>query len=656
MPQEPLVWDLGPEQVLPTQVITGQQPRRIQAATSIVPLETWTRAALTSAPCCNLSEVFQGTALVDVTWEGGAAGLRQLRLLGFEPVHSRLLVENKPLSWGLYVPWSATLLPALWVDHLGVAKGIGSVLNGHDGLAGQIQVFYLPTDEVPQKSIELFGRTTGEVLASFRWHDTSGRWRTLLLGQGGGVPWESGFLQDHNADGFLDMPLYHQAQGLVKVYRHPPTGGLLEWEASGIWDHRRFGQLHVREPQSVAGLTGWGAFQDLKQVTLGGRRGWVWRQGRGLSLLWHGRYFTQKLYAGLATYQARMPTAWASLLYRQPIGDTRYVWQVGFSTYTNEYDEQFRDPVRMDTSWRRTEITVGVLSEFAWTPSERFSVVVGLRGDWHSRYGWQPVPRLHVRWGYSQLGALRVSAGRAWRIANPVSENLSFLFSGRAWQWAWPGWPPLEDGWSYGAFWTQAWPLGGGILRLNLDGLRAHVFRQALLDIEDSWAVRFYAAPRPTLYQTLFAELRYEWQDRVQISLGYKHQEVWWPLRETWQWRPLVPKDRFVAQLGANPLSRRWRVDGIAAYTGWLRVPSTAANPLAYQRSTQGGRFWILTALFTYRIDDWEMQVGVENLLNYRQPLPVIAPEQPFGPYFDMSLIWGPIMGRLVSLTWRYTW
>lgn len=655
-PQDPIVWDLAPEKALPTQVISGQRPARLQALTSPAPLETWTRAALTSAPCCNLSEAFQGTALVDVTLEGGSSGLRQLRLLGFEPAHSPLLAENKPLSWGLYLPWSATLLPALWIDHFGLAKGIGSVLNGHDGLAGQVQVFYLPMDEPPQKSVELFSRTTGELLGSFRWHDTSGYWRVLVLGEGGGVPWESGFLQDHNGDGFLDLPFYQQAQGLVKIYRHPANGGLVEWEASGLWDRRRFGQLYVRELETVASLLGWGAFQNLGQVTLGGRRGWVWKGGRGLSLLWQGRYFTQTLFAGLARYQARTPTGWFSLLYRQPIVDTRYMWQVGLSAYANRYQEQFRDPVQTDTSWQRPEVTVGLFSEFTWTPNERLSVVVGVRGDWHIWYGWQPVPRLHLRWSYSKSGALRLSGGRAWRISNPASENQTFLLSSRLWRWMWRGWPPFEDGWSYGAFWTQAWAVGGGVLRLNVDGLRAHIFRQALIDLEDSWLVRLYAAAKPSLYQTLFAELRYEWQDQVRFSLSYKHQEVWWYLGERWRWRPLVPKDRLVAQLGLNPLSRRWQVDLIAAYTGWLRVPSTSANPPAYQRPEVGGRFWILTSLFTYRIDEWELQFGLENLLNYRQPLPVIASEQPFGPYFDMSLIWGPIMGRLASFTLRYSW
>ncbi len=655
-PVEPIVWILPPRVTLDTQTISGIRPDRRLSYRSAQAMETWSRAALTSAPCCNLSEAFQGSALVDVAVEGSAMGLRQLRLLGFEPAHSPLLVENKPLSWSVGRPWSATFLPVLWIGRLAFARGIGSVLNGHDGLAGQIQVFYLPEREEALSTAELFTRTTGEVLGAIRHHDTTKSWKSLWLLQGGGTPWESGFLQDHNGDGFLDVPLYRQAQGHVKVYRRPSAGGLVEWEVGGLYDYRRSGQLFISEPAQVSRMEGWAAFQGIRQVYVSGRRGWVWTKGRGLSLLWQGRFWEQRTYPGLAAYEAAVPSGWLSLLYRQPIGDTRLLWNVGLSAYSNRILERLRDAIRLDTVWKRTEWVPGVVSEASWTPSVRWAVVVGLRADWHSYYGWQGSPRVHVRWAYSDQGALRVSGGRAWRISDPVAEHLPFLFSSRAWHFQWRGWPPLESAWSAGFFWTQAMSFLGGVLRWQADGVWASIDRLAVLDIEEAWQVRFYPGERSARYQTFFVETRYEWQDQFRFSVSYKHQEVWWPLRGGNRMRPLLPRDRLAFWLTANPLSRRWQVDFLAAYTGWIRVPSTAAWPEPYQRSTTGGFFWIVTPQFTYRIDQWEVQVAIENLFNYRQSRPVIAADQPWGPYFDHSLIWGPIMGRMASLALRYSW
>jgi outer membrane receptor for ferrienterochelin and colicins len=48
------------------------------------------------------------------------------------------------------------------------------------------------------------------------------------------------------------------------------------------------------------------------------------------------------------------------------------------------------------------------------------------------------------------------------------------------------------------------------------------------------------------------------------------------------------------------------------------------------------------------------LYAGSENLLNYRQPNPIVANNDPFGPNFDASMIWGPIEGRRIYMGLRY--
>ena len=50
-----------------------------------------------------------------------------------------------------------------------------------------------------------------------------------------------------------------------------------------------------------------------------------------------------------------------------------------------------------------------------------------------------------------------------------------------------------------------------------------------------------------------------------------------------------------------------------------------------------------------------EVYVGVENISNYKQEPVIVDPENPFSPYFDSGLIWGPIFGREFYLGFRYT-
>jgi hypothetical protein len=46
--------------------------------------------------------------------------------------------------------------------------------------------------------------------------------------------------------------------------------------------------------------------------------------------------------------------------------------------------------------------------------------------------------------------------------------------------------------------------------------------------------------------------------------------------------------------------------------------------------------------------------LGAENLGNFRQTDPIIAYEDPFGEYFDSSIVWGPITGIKVFAGFRY--
>jgi outer membrane receptor for ferrienterochelin and colicins len=52
--------------------------------------------------------------------------------------------------------------------------------------------------------------------------------------------------------------------------------------------------------------------------------------------------------------------------------------------------------------------------------------------------------------------------------------------------------------------------------------------------------------------------------------------------------------------------------------------------------------------------DRLEIYLGAENILNYKQPNPIIDADNPFGDTFDASMVWGPIFGRKVYGGIRY--
>jgi hypothetical protein len=50
----------------------------------------------------------------------------------------------------------------------------------------------------------------------------------------------------------------------------------------------------------------------------------------------------------------------------------------------------------------------------------------------------------------------------------------------------------------------------------------------------------------------------------------------------------------------------------------------------------------------------FELYLGGENLTDYFQKEVIIAADKPFSNYFDASLVWGPVSGRLIYAGIRY--
>jgi hypothetical protein len=48
-----------------------------------------------------------------------------------------------------------------------------------------------------------------------------------------------------------------------------------------------------------------------------------------------------------------------------------------------------------------------------------------------------------------------------------------------------------------------------------------------------------------------------------------------------------------------------------------------------------------------------DIYIGAENLTNFFQKNAILAADQPFGQYFDASMVWGPITGRMLYMGWR---
>ena len=92
-----LVSDLELEEV----DIVERKMAVLRSRISPLNVQTLTGEELCKAACCNLSESFETSASVDVSYADAATGAKQIRLLGLSGTYVQLLTENTPNVRGL---------------------------------------------------------------------------------------------------------------------------------------------------------------------------------------------------------------------------------------------------------------------------------------------------------------------------------------------------------------------------------------------------------------------------------------------------------------------------------------------------------------------------------------------------------------------------
>lgn len=239
---------------------------------------------------------------------------------------------------------------------------------------------------------------------------------------------------------------------------------------------------------------------------------------------------------------------------------------------------------------------------------------------------------------------MRVSAGRGSRSANVVAENLSLLTTARRFNFTEK--LRMEQAWNYGLNITQYIDILGKELSVNAEVYRTDFTNQVIIDKEQNLnQILVYNLDGRSFANTYQVELKYELIPRMDITAAFRYNDVKMTINRELMREPMVNKYKGLFSVSYATNLKKWQFDVTAQFNGSARIPSTELLPEEYKMLSNSPDYMILNAQVTKFFKRWEIYVGGENLTNYTQHNPIIAADDPFGPYFDASNIWGPISG-----------
>ncbi|MEN8887157.1 MAG: TonB-dependent receptor [Winogradskyella sp.] len=613
---------------------------------------------LLKAACCNLSESFETNPSIDVNFADAVSGTRQIKMLGLNSPYILITTENVPAIRGASQAYGLSFIPGTWVESIQITKGSGSVVNGFESIAGQINAEMVkPTTDDPL-FVNAFAGANGRLeLNTHINQQVSDKWSTGLYLHGNLRNQKF----DNNDDSFLDVPLKEQINIMNRwQYTNGEKGVVSFINLRYLNDNTQSGQLDF-DPDRDSGTTNfWGSEIDTERFEVTTKLGYVNPEIPYQSLGFQTAFshHKQESYFGLNTYDIRHNSFYSNLVYNSIISDSRHKVKTGVSFTFDHYDEL----VNTD-AYERTENSVGAFFEYAYDDLDKLTFTAGLRADQHNRLGFFITPRFHLRYTPWEKSALRLSVGRGKRSANIFAENQNMFSSSRQINITDAGGKIYgldpEIAWNYGISYLQGFNLFDRKADITFDFYRTDFQNQVVVDWENPFEINFYNLEGDSYANSFQFEFNYNLFDNLDIRTAYKYYDIKTDYTSGQLEKPLIPQHRVFAnasyETNAKESGVQWKFDATYNWLDSQRFPSTDLSAVEFQLDdyspTVGTLNLQVTKVFSSK---FEIYFGGENVTNVRQPNPIISPDNPFSSNFDSNFVYGPIFGSMYYAGLRY--
>jgi len=700
-------------------VVEGSQSGNYVKRDGILKSEMISFAGLCKMACCNLAESFENSASVTVGYSDAISGARQIKMLGLAGTYTQILDENRPIMRGLSAPYGLSYTPGMWLNSIQVSKGISSVTAGHEAITGQINLEHRkPTDDERLfVNLYLDSELRPEANISTALPVTRDKKLSTVVLLHGSMDTRS---EDENRDGFRDLPEARQVNVANRWLYAADNGAQLRWgwkylredRQGGMKDYRRWMRGDMAE-RGIYGSTldneyangyikfgmpvGEAVYDAEEQEEL----------RSNVAFVADYSYYSLGSYFGLNDYDARENDASLNAMYSHYFSNRSSLivglsaqWRKVGQTLANRFWDESSQTVapyplagELGRSpfydyLRHEEIEAGAYAEYTYTVRDKFSLVVGLRGDYNS---WLDrfflTPRGHVKWNITSSTVLRASAGMGYRTADPLTDNIGVLATGRritpAGCLSGPtgagmlmpcGLDLQEKALTFGGSLTQTFGLvNPEDATLSFDFFRTQFYNQVIVDQEFGPSGGIYDA---VVYSndgrsyTNSYQVDFSWTplERFDIFATFRYTDSAVTLDREGEGgaverveveRPLISRYKALLNLQYATRFRRWTFDFTAQLNGPCRLPSFDGD---LQNERLSPVYPIFFAQVSHKVGKFDIYVGCENIGDYMQHDPITVDghkfrpgvDSPFDASFNSSAVWGPLMGRKFYIGLRF--
>lgn len=608
---------------------------------------------LLKAACCNLSESFETNPSIDINFSDALTGTKQIKMLGLASPYLLITEENIPTVRGASQSYGLTYTPGTWIESIQITKGAGSVTNGFESIAGQINTeLQKPFLDAPL-FLNLFTSINGRQEINLHWNKKiNNKWSTGIYAHGN----QRNLKTDNNDDDFLDMPLAKQLNLLNRwQYTNTEKGWVSFASVRHLTDQKQTGAISFNPRKDKYSSAIWGSQIDTRRTDASLKVGYVFPLITYQTFGFQAAYSNhdQDAFYGLRSYAIQHQSFFGNFLFSSILGNTKHKFKTGINFAWDHYDESV-DGLK----YQRIDQVIGAFFEYTYDSFERWNLVAGIRLDHHNNLGTFITPRLHARYTPWERAVLRFSIGHGRKSANFFAENQALFATNRTLQIQSNGGLIYglrpEKAWNYGMSFRQAFSVFNRQGDVTVDFYRTDFQDQVVVDWETARYIRFYNLTGNSFANSFQLEVDYAPFNKTALRLAYKSYNVQTDYLDGQKQKPLQPKHRFFINAEYNAVNengRGWRADLTQHFIGEQRLPSNSRDGELFMTNSYSLWNTQITRIFSPK---FEIYLGGENLSDIRQKAPIIGIDQPFGRNFDASMIYAPVFGRMVYTGLRF--
>lgn len=615
---------------------------------------------LIRAACCNLGESFTTNPSVDVSYSDAATGARQIKLLGLSGTYVQMLTENVPNLRGASIPYSLGYVPGPWMQSIQVSKGASSVKNGYESTTGQINIEFLKPQATDgfRANAYLDSKLKYELNADGSIHLTDRLSTSLLLHYE-----DRQTTHDGNGDGFMDMPQQRQ-YNIMHRWAYVSPRWISQLSLRLLRDDRHSGQ----HPHHVSPHPHYNQLYTID--TRNDRYEFQWKNGltlnadrnRSVALMLHGSIHDATNTFGHRRYDVQQRNFYAQLMYETDYGEHHNL-ALGSSFNFDRYQE-YSDLLQlygtvMPPAYTKTDNgSAGIYAQYTYKLGEKLTVMAGMRLDGRNLQDNEPhisnakldmflTPRLHVKFTPWECLTLRASAGKGYRKAHALAENVSllamqryFVFRGYGRNFNDTFW---EEAWNYGLSAALNIPIAGRNLELNAEYYYTNFLRQMVVNIggkNGPNTICFEPLNGKSYSHTLQIDATYPFFRGFTATGAFRINDVRTTYDGVLRRRPLTSFYKGLLTLSYKTPLELWHFDLTAQLSGKGEMYDHTEYPAYVQ----------LQAQVTRDFRHFSIYLGGENLTNYRMPTPILGADNPWNYGFDATQVWGPTDGIMAYL------